>query len=60
MFIASDLRNGVYVVSGAFCGPQARERAMRWAGSEGKVTRLRSVRIWASLRPGQPLPKRYS
>ena len=59
MFIVSDLRNGSYRISGMFAGLNAKQNAIRWAGSAGKITQLRSAKIFRSLHSGQALPKRY-
>lgn len=59
MFVVSDPWNGGYRISAMFCGPRASESAKRWAGRNGKVTRLRSIGIWTKLQVGAKLPARY-
>ncbi len=60
MFVVSDLRNGKYRISALFSGVDAKDRAKRWAGAAGKVTRLRKQEIFATLRAGMALPVRYA
>lgn len=59
MFVVSDPCKDGYIISAMFCGPRAAESAKRWAGRNGKVTRLRSIGIWEKLRVGAMLPARY-
>lgn len=60
MYIVSDSRNGVFHVSAKFTGPNAQASAARWASAAGKVTRLRSSKIFLALQLGQKLPARYA
>ncbi len=59
MYIASDLLNGAYRITGKFTGKDALAVALRWAGTRGKVTRIVKPEIFASLKTGKSLPKRY-
>lgn len=59
MYAASDLLNGSYRISALFTGPDSKAKAIRWAGQQGKVTRIVKREIFLTLRTGKALPKRY-
>jgi hypothetical protein len=59
MYVASDFNNGYYRITALFTGPDSKAKAVRWAGQNGKVTRIVKREIFLTLRTGKALPKRY-